>query len=72
MLSGLQAIRLLKERGVEPKRPLWLVAFMDEEGARFGAALFGSRAFVGKNLADLGERRDRFILWASLAGRAEL
>jgi allantoate deiminase len=31
---------------------------MDEEGARFGAALFGSRAFVGKNLDDLSDRRD--------------
>ena len=58
VLSGLQAIRLLKERGVEPKRPLWLISFMDEEGARFGAALFGSRAFVGKDLGDLGERTD--------------
>ena len=58
VLSGLQAIRLLKQQGVEPKRPLWLVSFMDEEGARFGAALFGSRAFVGKDLRELGERRD--------------
>jgi hydantoinase/carbamoylase family amidase len=58
VLSGLQAIRLLKERGVEPKRPLWLVSFMDEEGARFGAALFGSRAFVGTDLGTLGDRRD--------------
>jgi hydantoinase/carbamoylase family amidase len=58
VLSGLQAIRLLKERGVEPSRPIWLISFMDEEGARFGAALFGSRAFVGKDLADLADRRD--------------
>jgi allantoate deiminase len=58
VLSGLEAIRLLKARGVEPKRPLWLISFMDEEGARFGAALFGSRAFVGKDLTELGERRD--------------
>jgi hydantoinase/carbamoylase family amidase len=58
VLSGLQAIRLLKQRGVEPKRPLWLVSFMDEEGARFGAALFGSRAFVGTDLGELGDRRD--------------
>jgi hydantoinase/carbamoylase family amidase len=58
VLSGLQAIRLLKERGFEPRRPLWLISFMDEEGARFGAALFGSRAFVGKDLADLGDRLD--------------
>jgi hydantoinase/carbamoylase family amidase len=58
VLSGLQAIRHLKERGVEPGRPLWLISFMDEEGARFGAALFGSRAFVGTDLAELGERLD--------------
>jgi allantoate deiminase len=58
VLSGLQAIRLLKERGFEPSRPLWLISFMDEEGARFGAALFGSRAFVGKDLRELGDRRD--------------
>src|SRR5262245_54045260 len=58
VLSGLQAIRILKERGVEPSRPLWLISFMNEEGARFGAALFGSRAFVGKDLSELGERRD--------------
>jgi hydantoinase/carbamoylase family amidase len=58
VLSGLQAIRILKEQGFEPRRPLWLISFMDEEGARFGAALFGSRAFVGKDLSELGERRD--------------
>jgi allantoate deiminase len=58
VLSGLQAIRILKERGFEPSRPLWLISFMDEEGARFGAALFGSRAFVGKDLRELGDRRD--------------
>jgi hydantoinase/carbamoylase family amidase len=58
VLSGLQAIRLLKERGVEPRRPVWLISFMDEEGARFGAALFGSRAFVGTDLRELAERRD--------------
>jgi allantoate deiminase len=58
VLTGLQAIRLLKERGFEPQRPLWLISFMDEEGARFGTALFGSRAFVGTDLSELGDRRD--------------
>jgi len=58
VLSGLHAIRLLRKRGIEPKRPLWLVAFTDEEGARFGTALFGSRAFAGEDLRELGGRRD--------------
>ncbi len=31
---------------------------MDEEGTRFDAALFGSRAFVGEDVSALGERAD--------------
>ena len=58
VLAGLEAIRLLKRREVRPRRPVWLVSFMDEEGARFGTALFGSRAFAGEDLSGVGERRD--------------
>jgi allantoate deiminase len=58
VLSGLHAIRLLKERGFEPGRPLWLISFMDEDGGRFGTGLFGSRAFVGRDLAELADRTD--------------
>src|SRR5712692_1671329 len=58
VLAGLHAIRLLMERGVQPERPIWLASFMDEEGARFGTALLGSRAFVGEDLSALGDRRD--------------
>lgn len=58
VVTGLNAIRLLKQRGVEPARPVWLMAFMDEESTRFGTALFGSRAFVGDDVTDLGARTD--------------
>jgi allantoate deiminase len=58
VLSGLEALRRLKASGATPERPIWLVSFMDEEGARFGSALFGSRAFVGDDLRDLADRRD--------------
>ena len=58
VLAALAAVRLLRERGVEPGRPIWVVSFTDEEGARFGTALFGSRAFVGEDLSQLGERTD--------------
>lgn len=58
VMGGLHAVRLLKERGVEPRRPVWLVAFMDEENTRFNTALFGSRAFCGEDLHGLGGRRD--------------
>jgi allantoate deiminase len=58
VVSALHAVRRLKAEGFEPARPLWVVAFMDEEGTRFDAALFGSRAFTGEDVTGLGERVD--------------
>ena len=58
VVAALHAVRLLKEEGFEPGRPLWIVAFMDEEGTRFNAALFGSRAFAGEDVTGLGDRID--------------
>jgi hydantoinase/carbamoylase family amidase len=58
VLGGLAAVELLKERGLEPRRPIWVVSFMDEEGVRFGASMLGSRAFVGQDVGDYLARRD--------------
>lgn len=58
VVSAVHAVALLKEQGFEPSRPLWVVAFMDEEGTRFGAALFGSRAFTGEDVSHFGDRVD--------------
>jgi allantoate deiminase len=58
VISGLEAIRRLKASGFIPARPLWLMSFTDEEGARFGTSMLGSRAFVGEPLDELADRRD--------------
>ena len=58
VVAAVHAIALLKREGFQPSRPVWVVAFMDEEGTRFNAALFGSRAFVGEDVTDLGDRTD--------------
>ena len=58
VVAALHAVKLRREQGFEPGRPVWIVAFMDEEGARFNAALFGSRAFAGEDLTGLGARVD--------------
>lgn len=58
VLGALAAVELLRERGFTPARPVWLVAFMDEEGARFGESMLGSRAFVGEDLSSYLARRD--------------
>ena len=47
VVSGLLAVRELIERGVEPRRPVAVVAFADEEGGRFGVPTFGSRVLAG-------------------------
>jgi allantoate deiminase len=58
VVAAIHAVARLKEEGLEPARPLWIAAFMDEEGTRFNSALFGSRAFTGEDLTGLGQRFD--------------
>jgi hydantoinase/carbamoylase family amidase len=58
VVAAVHAVRLLQEQGFEPSRPVWIIAFMDEEGTRFDAALFGSRAFAGEDVSALGDRID--------------
>jgi N-carbamoyl-L-amino-acid hydrolase len=47
VVSALLAVDALRARGVTPDRPLGIVNFVDEEGARFGIALAGSRVITG-------------------------
>jgi beta-ureidopropionase / N-carbamoyl-L-amino-acid hydrolase len=52
VVSALAAVDLLRERGVAPSRPIGIVNFVDEEGARFGVACAGSRLLTGGLTAD--------------------
>ena len=45
--SALAAVGELKRRGVQPRRPLAVTCFTDEEGGRFGVACIGSRLAAG-------------------------
>jgi N-carbamoyl-L-amino-acid hydrolase len=47
VVSALAALDDLRARGVELDRPLGIVNFVDEEGARFGVACAGSRLVTG-------------------------
>ena len=47
VVGGFAAVDLLRERGHVPTRPLGVVSFTDEEGARFGIACAGSRLLTG-------------------------
>jgi allantoate deiminase len=65
VLAALEVVRRLRADGVEPRRPLWVVSFNDEEGGRFQTGMLGSRAFAGE-LA-LGDWRRRGVAEAMAA-----
>jgi len=58
VLSGLEVLHRLRERGFVPRRPIWLVAFNDEEGTRYDSSMFGSHAFVGDDVTHFLDRVD--------------
>jgi N-carbamoyl-L-amino-acid hydrolase len=60
VVSGLVAVGELARRGVDPVRPVAVVAFADEEGGRFGVPTFGSRVLAGQlDPADVLDRADQ-------------
>ncbi|MCL2732750.1 MAG: allantoate amidohydrolase [Actinomycetia bacterium] len=52
VVSALLTVDALRRDGVIPERPLGVVNFADEEGARFGVACGGSRLLTGALPAD--------------------
>lgn len=47
VVCAIEVARLLKEKGIVPKRNFVVVGFCDEEGMRFGTGYFGSGAMLG-------------------------
>ena len=57
--AALETARVLHERGIKTRYPIEVVAMIEEEGARFSASLYGSRAMAGQiDVAQLQERKD--------------
>ncbi|NHN57034.1 allantoate amidohydrolase [Calidifontibacter sp. DB0510] len=52
VVSSLTAVKRLRDSGFHPQRPIGVVNFGDEEGARFGIACAGSRIITGALEAD--------------------
>lgn len=72
VVSALAALDLLRERDVVPARPVGVVSFSDEEGARFGVTCAGSRVITGAMAADraLGLRDAHGVTMAEAMTRA--
>lgn len=52
VVAALEAVQALREAGVEPRRPIEVVAWTNEEGGRFAPGCMGSMAFAGYRPAD--------------------
>ena len=48
VLAGIEVVQTMEENGVETEGPVEVVAFTDEEGARFSFGMIGSRALAGR------------------------
>ena len=72
VVSGLLSIDALRSKGFRPSRPIGVVNFGDEEGARFGVACGGSRLITGALAADraLGLRDSDGVSMAEAMQRA--
>jgi N-carbamoyl-L-amino-acid hydrolase len=53
VLAALEILRTLRDAGVTTARPVELVNWTNEEGARFAPAMVGSGAFAGLQCADI-------------------
>lgn len=51
VISALLAVGELRSKGFVPRKPIGVVCFSDEEGARFGRACVGSRVLTGTYVA---------------------
>ena len=59
VLCAVEAVESLIDAKATMRRPIEVVAWADEEGARFGVGLFGSTAAFGRLARGVGDRRDR-------------
>lgn len=58
VIGGIEIVQHLAEERIMTHRPIEVIAFCEEEGARFQSGLFGSRAMVGLVTSDDLCRKD--------------
>ena len=47
VIGGIEALRIIKESGIRPKRDVYVIVYMSEEPTRFGLSCLGSRIMSG-------------------------
>jgi|HigsolmetaGSP11D_1036233.scaffolds.fasta_scaffold01620_6 amidase, hydantoinase/carbamoylase family len=52
VLAALEAVQAIRESGIVPRRPIDVVAWMNEEGSRFAPGMMGSATYAGARTLD--------------------
>lgn len=58
VLAGIEVVQSLSENNMATDHPIEVIAFTDEEGARFGFGMIGSRAMAGTLTKEQLQHRD--------------
>ncbi|WP_454688821.1 hydantoinase/carbamoylase family amidase [Achromobacter aloeverae] len=59
VIAALEAVQAMREAGLAPRRPVEIVAWMNEEGSRFAPGMMGSAVYGGaRALAEILPARD--------------
>jgi allantoate deiminase len=58
VLSGIEILQTMNEQGTQTEHPIEVIAFKDEEGARFSFGMIGSRAIAGTLTQDHLQNKD--------------
>jgi len=58
VMAAVECVHAIAASGATLRHPIEVVAFTDEEGARFRRGVFGSKAFTGVDVAPWAELRD--------------
>lgn len=73
VIGAIEALQRMNEQGIETAHPIEVVVFTDEEGARFGFGMIGSRAVAGTlRPEDLQHTDDQQLSIAQAMGQAGL
>ncbi len=59
VLSAIEVVQTLTEKGIRPERSIDVVSFADEEGWRFNKGLFGSKGILGMLQPGDADRTDQ-------------
>lgn len=64
VVSAFAALDLLRDRAVQPTKPIGVAMFVEEEGSRFGVACLGSRLATGQlGVTEASRLRGRDGVW---------